>query len=784
MNIFCIKKKSPLFLLAFLAMASLSVFAQPTVQWDKTYGGTGWETLEAALKTEDEGFLLFGSSNSPANGADITKASRGYDDFFVVRIDSLGKKLWDNRYGGDTSEFGFKAIQNSQGYLLIGQSFSRKSGDKSENGRGGSDYWLVQIAPDGTKLWDKTYGGSGHDQPLNAILSDNGNSYIIVGFSDSPISGDKTVANKGKSDIWLLKIDKNGNKIWDKSFGGDENDDYPFALNTTLDGNFILACESVSSRSGDKSEDLRGVIGNNKDIWIIKFDPNGQKIWDKTYGSSKIDAIRDLQELSDGSFLVACSSNGESDFDKTAPNYGNGKFDYWLIKIDKNGRKLWDKTYGGDNDEFVVAIEENKTGYIMLAGQSLSNPSGTKQDNLKGDFDFWLVYINEKGDIIWDQNFGGGRNDAAFQMVKFNDGAYLVCGASSSDKSGDKTEDARSKNTNDMWVVKIKCIFELNLGDTALVCKSYPVKLDATIPNCRNCLYNWSTGDSTPIITVYPTQTQKIFVKVTATTACNIKDDVTLKVIKSPEIAEYIVKPPRCTDGRDAVIALDSAKGGTPPYFLVNGKDTFPRRFFIENLQAGNYTISLVDRNGCKLDKKVVIPNPAPFVLTLPPSRDIPFGDSFHLKVTSDRPFSSYAWSDRSIRSLDTFVKPFDSNTYSITATDSSGCIKTAVTQVIIRRDNLFFTPTAFSPNNDFINDYYTIFGGKMVVSIKNLKIFAPSGHLMFQKELIFPAAESEGWDGYFKGVLAPTGIYLYFAEVTYIDGRKEMIKGDFTLVR
>jgi hypothetical protein len=64
------------------------------------------------------------------------------------------------------------------------------------------------------------------------------------------------------------------------------------------------------------------------------------------------------------------------------------------------------------------------------------------------------------------------------------------------------------------------------------------------------------------------------------------------------------------------------------------------------------------------------------------------------------------------------------------------------------------------------------------------LKIFAPAGHLMFQKELIFPASESEGWDGYFKGVLAPAGIYLYFAEVTYIDGRKEMIKGDFTLVR
>ena len=791
MNIWSIKNTLSIFLLAFLTTASVLVIAQPTVQWDKTYGGTGWETLQTAFKTQDEGFLLIGSSDSPADSRDVTQPSRGLEDYWVVRIDSLGNKLWDKRYGGDSTDRCFKAIQNTEGYLLIGSSWSGKTGDKSEAGRGNSDYWLVQIAPDGTKRWEKTYGGSGEDQPFNALVTDNGNSYIIIGHSASPISGDKTVPNKGETDIWLLKIDKNGNKIWDKSFGGDDRDEYPYAFSTTLDGNFILACESISSRSSDKSEDLRGVKGDNKDIWLIKFDPSGQKIWDKTLGSSKLDAIRDVQELSDGSFLVGCSSKGDADFDKTAPNYGDN--DYWLIKIDKNGQKIWDKTYGGTSDDYLLTIEQNKTGYIMLAGQSLSLPSGTKKDSLKGNIDFWLVYINEKGDIIWDQNFGGGFNDATFDMVKFQDGAYLVCGASNSDKSGDKSENARGKltfndgtslNTNDMWVVKIKCIFELNLGDSTLVCRSNPITLDATIPNCRNCLYSWSTGDSSSAITIVPTQTQRVFVKVTATTACTIKDDVLLKLIPSPEIAAYTVKPPRCHDGRDAVIALDSARGGTPPYFLVNGKDTFPRRIFIENLSAGNYNISLVDRNGCKIDKKIDIPNPTPFLLELPESREIPFGDSFRLNVNSDRPLSSFYWSDRTIRSLDTFVKPFDSNTYSITAVDSLGCIKTVATQVVIRRDNLFFAPTAFSPNGDLVDEYYTIYGGKTVVSIKNLKIFARGGHLVFQKELIFPASESEGWDGHFNGANAPPGVYIYMAEVTYIDGRKQLIKGDFTLFR
>ena len=191
-----------------------------------------------------------------------------------------------------------------------------------------------------------------------------------------------------------------------------------------------------------------------------------------------------------------------------------------------------------------------------------------------------------------------------------------------------------------------------------------------------------------------------------------------------------------------------------------------------------------MDRNGCKIDKKIDIPNPTPFVLQLSESKEVPFGDSFRLIATANRPLSSFYWSDRSIRSLDTFVKPFDSQTYSITAIDSLGCIKMGATQVIIRRDNLFFAPQAFSPNGDLLNDYYTLFGGKTVVSINNFKIFGRGGHLMFQKDHIFPAPETDGWDGIFQGKEAANGVYVFWAEVTYIDGRKELIKGDFTLIR
>lgn len=766
--------------------------AQPTKQWDRTFGGALFDDLSTATKTNDGGFLLVGHSASPANGQDVTQAARGGTDFWIVKMDSLGNKEFDKRYGGTGNDVCHKVIQNNDGYLLIGETNSPLSGDKTQPYLGGPhDVWIVQIRPDGTKLWDKTFGGKGDDQAFNATVADNGQNYIIVAHSDSPAEGDKTAASRGALDIWVLKIDRNGNKLWDKTFGGDDRDEYPTSLSTTQDGHFIFGCGSLSGASGEKTAVLRGpktIV--NKDVWVVKFNTEGSKIWDKSFGGTGLDEIFDVQELSDASILLGCNSKSDVGFDKTAENYGD--YDFWLIKVNANGEKLWDKTFGGTRTDLLVSMDQNKTGYVLLAGQSNSQPSGNKEDSLKGNFDFWLVYIDENGNKIWDKNFGGQLNDTAFELVKFKDGAYLVCGSSASDIGGDKSDNSRGKiptpdgplNTNDFWVVKIKCIFDLNLGNDTLVCRSSPVFLDATIPDCRNCLYQWSNGATTASITVRPIVTTPFTVKVTATDACIIQDRMEVVIIPSPTIATYTVVPPRCHDGKDGVIALDSARGGTPPYALeVNGQ-LFPRQVFIDNRAAGTYRIALVDRKNCRLESDIVVPNPPPFILTLSPSLEIPFGDSFRLKATSNRPLSSFVWNERSIRSLDTFVRPFDSQTYSLFATDSLGCSKSAVTQVTIRRDNLFFAPDVFSPNGDFTNDLYAIYGGKTIVSIDNMKIYDRWGELMYFTKRIYPMTDAQGWDGTFRGREVATGIYAFNAEVTYIDGKKFVIRGNLTLIR
>ncbi len=765
-------------ILIILVCFSIKVTAQPSVKWDKTYGGSGYDDLTTASKTLDGGYLLCGFSGSPKS-FDVTESSRGGDsDFWIVKTDSLGNKIIDKRYGGSGHEFCHKVIQNDEGFLLIGESDSNKSADKTEDSKGGLDFWLIQIRPDGNFVWDKTIGGAGDDVPLSAVKTSDGG-YIIAGHSNSNASGDKSENSRGDFDLWIVKIDKNGNKIWDKTFGGSGIDNFPTALIKLQNGNYLVGCGSSSGISGEHSIASRG----SRDFWILEFDGNGNKIKDKGFGGNASDDLYGIQQVADGSIFLAGSSRSDPNGDKTAPNYGDS--DYWLIKLDKNYKKIWDKTYGGKAQDNLIFIEQNKTGYLLIGGNSLSKADsliGNKRDSLHGLNDFWLLYLEEDGRIVWDRDYGGASNDVPKDVVSSGDGSYLLCGISSSNKGFDKSENCRGEQ--DFWVAKIRCFFDVHLGNDTLVCSSRPVTFDATVNNCKNCLYEWSNGSTQPRIAITPNQTQSLSVKITSSDACVFKKDIQLVLIPSPDSAAYIIKPPSCRDGNNAVIALDYAQGGTPPYFLVLNKDTFARQIFIDKLKAGDYTISLVDKKGCLYNSRITVPNPPVFNVFITPSFALNFGDSFRLQASASNVLETFFWSPSSIHSLDTILKPFDSQTYSFTGVDSLGCSRTITTQVLVRRDNLYFPPTFFSPNGDLINDIYKVYGGSTVVSIDNFMIFNRWGEFMYQSTRIFPSDIQEGWDGRFNNKDAPTGDYMFTALVKYIDGRIERVKGDFVLMR
>jgi gliding motility-associated-like protein len=790
MNIF--RHKAIVFTFLIYFSKIFLTYAQPTVAWDKTYGGSSYETLNHALKTEDDGFLLIGSTSSPGDG-DVTEKGKG-GDFWIVRIDSIGKKLWDKRYSSGDNAFSdvcLSAIQNTDGYLLVGEKNTGVNNWKDTPIDGHRDIWVVQIRPSGEVIWEKSYGADGEDQAFSIIKLPDGD-YIIGGHTDSKPDGvNKTSEAKGKRDVWLIRIKPNGDVVWEKTYGGSGDDDYPIGLILTKDGNVVFAAGTTSSQSGDKSEKNYGI----KDYWVAKIGPsNGNIIWEKGYGGEDVEEVSSILELTDGSLVVCGSSKSSDKFgNKTAPNYGDS--DYWIVKLDKDGKKIWDKSFGGTKNDYAINLDQNKTGYFLVCGQSLSTPSGNKEDSLKGLFDFWILYLKDNGDLVWEKNIGGDLNDNPFKMVKFKDGSYLICGLSKSSKSFDKSENNRDPTpldpnhpeaiTDDMWVVKINCIFDLDIGNDTLVCKLSPVILSAEIPNCKNCSYRWNSGETTPSVVVNPTKTTRYKVDIVVNRGCEITDNIDVVVYPSPDSVAYIVTPPRCHDGKDGGVAIDSIIGGTPPFTLVLDTDTFRQTRFINNIKAGKYAVTLIDKKGCTLNSEVTVPNPSPFELAIVESTELPFGDSIRLWVTPNHPLDTFYWTNRSIKTLDTIVKPFDSETFGITATDTFGCSQKAVAQFTVRRNNLYFAPNIFSPNGDTNNDYYQVYGGKTVVSITEFQIFNRWGEMMYANPKIFPSLEQgNGWNGYFKGENALPGVYVFTALVTYIDNRFEYIKGSFSLVR
>ena len=415
--------------------------------WDLTLGGEHNEFARKVIANPDGSYLLIGSSDSNGTG-DRSEETRGLTDGWVVKVTAKGVKSWEKSYGGSDRDYLYDgAPTDDGGYLLAGYSQSDASAEKSANSKGGYDYWVVKIDSRGNKIWDKTLGGDKNEYFRSLTETDDGG-YLLAGYSDSNGTGDKTQLSQGSFDYWLVKIDKSGNKIWDKTFGGSGNDSlHSSSVISFPDGGFLMIGVSYSSKSGDKSENSKG----GSDFWAVRIDKNGIKLWDKTFGGSGTESSPTVLKTIDGGIIIAGSSSSGSSGDKSDETKGSN--DIWIVKIDNSGNKLWDKSLGGDQHDWYPMILNSANGGYLVAGHSSSTLSGDKSSDSIGGYDYWLVRIAENGEKIWDKVIGGSGSDMNPYVVNSIDGGYLIAGNSGSSTSGDKSEDA--KGGNDMWAIKI-----------------------------------------------------------------------------------------------------------------------------------------------------------------------------------------------------------------------------------------------------------------------------------------------------------------------------------------
>jgi hypothetical protein len=427
--------------------------------WDKHYGGSGNDNLKDLVATADGGFLLAGRSNSDADG-DKSEAGRGGLDYWAVKVDANGSKIWDKRFGSSANDELYAVAASSDGgYILAGSVINDNNasdGDLSEASRNGigmlrRDYWVVKVDANGSKLWDKRFGGNSNDFCYDVVATADGGC-LLVGYSqkDSGNTGDRTEASRGNDDYWVVRVDANGNKLWDKSFGGTGYDQCRAAV-ATPDGGFLLAGKSQSSFGGDKTETTRG----NYDYWAVRIDADGNKVWDKTFGGDADDDCYDVAVTADGGFLLAGYSHQSSGLSDDRTEGSRGGNDYWAVKIDANGHKVWDRTFGGSSNDYCYDVVAALDGGFLLAGKShqTSQLSGDRTEASRGGEDYWAVRVDADGNKLWDKTLGGKSYDILEGAAVTADGGFLLAGRSNSNRDGDKMGSGRGNW--DFWVAKI-----------------------------------------------------------------------------------------------------------------------------------------------------------------------------------------------------------------------------------------------------------------------------------------------------------------------------------------
>ena len=516
------KRITVLFLFSVLSILS---YAQPTyLRWDKSIGGTGTEIPAVLKQLPNGGFIMLAASTSDSS---FDKSENNRDtshltyDYWLVRLDSNGNKIWDKTYGGKGNDAPTALlVLPDKGYLLCGNSVSPAGFDKTDSVRGNYDFWIVRTDSNGVKIWDKTIGGTGLDQVQGAAFTTDG--YIMLaGITLSGIGGDKTTAliALGQFDFWVVKINLAGTIILDRTLGGSLSDNC-YAITATDNGGALLAGISNSPIGFSKTQ---AAIGSY-DYWVVRIDSLCRRLWDKTYGGLQNDYCFNVVSTPDHGFLLGGNSSSTAGFDKT--DSARGQSDYWIIKLNANGVKQWDKTFGGTDFEELYSLQLTNDHGFLLGGDSYSPISFDKTENNLGAEQMWMVKTDSVGNKIWDKTFFTAGHDEFGLMLETKDGCYVGTIFTAADTGGYKS--SFNYGGGDCWLAKL-CYGALGVPDIRetnhFECYPNPVKNSITIRQ-------FSPGT---IINIYNISGEKIFQQ-----QINFNETTQIDVSKFP-VGLYII---------------------------------------------------------------------------------------------------------------------------------------------------------------------------------------------------------------------------------------------------
>lgn len=406
-----------LFFISFLGFLS----AQPAIEWKKAYGGSLYDTFHEIKPTSDGGYVVIGYASSNNGNA---PGNHGDYDFWVLKLSNAGDIEWKKSFGGSGSDVGYFIEQTKDGgYILTG--FTESFDGQVTGYHGKTDAWVVKLSPSGEIEWQRAYGGSDTEYG-NCIRETENNTYLFLANTQSS-DGDVTASLHGKSDLWLMELSLTGDILWQKTFGG-SNDDFGIAFKAIEDDGYIITGQTQSFDG-----DVPGLHGIT-DVWLLRLDKSLEIKWTKTYGGTDFDELglesSHLQVMSDGSFIIGSTAYSNDEMVEGS----HGKSDVWLFRVSDTGALLWQKTFGGSGHDYANSIRLTKDGGLAIVGSTESidgDPTG-----FQGQYDWWIVKLDSLYNLQWQKTLGGNELDYGHTILQTADGGYLVCGSAAS-KNGD-----------------------------------------------------------------------------------------------------------------------------------------------------------------------------------------------------------------------------------------------------------------------------------------------------------------------------------------------------------
>jgi uncharacterized delta-60 repeat protein len=282
------------------------------------------------------------------------------------------------------------------------------AGSTGSFGAGSVDIYLVKLDSEGNIVWTKTIGGSGIDVAYSIIRSSDGG-YVVAGYTRNESS------YYDDSNIYVMKLDSGGNVVWAKTIG-----------KSSIGGTLWEVAWSII-QSSDGGYVVAGYTGAGSDIYLVKLDSSGNVIWIKTIGGQSGDVAYSIIQSSDGGYVVAGYTY----------SFGAGGSDVYVVKLDSAGNVVWNKTIGGIGDDIAYSVIQSSDGGYVVAGYTQSFGAGIR--------DIYLVKLDSGGNVVWSKTIGGRLKDEANSITQSSDGGYVVAGYTQSFGAGG----------SDMYLVKL-----------------------------------------------------------------------------------------------------------------------------------------------------------------------------------------------------------------------------------------------------------------------------------------------------------------------------------------